>query len=679
MNTQASLSNAIDLRQSIAAAMRCHADTLQELCPGPEAGEDAGRIFYARTLGETTLAVRDDAARAYITQFGAGLSTPHTEKTLSECGLIDAQLPHLREVQSKMTTAQQWIKVADSSSANLECLAPTADGKDPSAHVLSALDQPLNALCSLSEPDATAAARIAARLSLPGDPLARNPEARDIFGRPLNTIIQQPNQCVQWLDVVCHTTLCAYVYIRDGQIVGIPPIWMDQSRLRAYFVVLAGPAVALQAQMLEEAIATLGICTGIDQGEIQRLSQAFSDGKLEPGFHLIASGEAAQPGRDAQLDILVSLPEPNPVTRPMEVRTHQRVARRIPPTEGKPGLDLLGNVLPAYRGLNLAAYAGANLWVEHEGESEIFYAGEDGALKINGDELAVIRLLKLNGDVNFRTGNLSFNGQVFIDGSLKPSFCVEAWEDITIVGNIDRGARAKARGDIFIGCQVEGHRTEVEAGGTVSAPCISEARVSADGDIHLALLAYQAELRAGHCLLGNQAGERASIVGGQAWAGTLIDLYSAGDESGMRTVLVAGLSPEKEKHINKLRQQAMRTRTHILHLLEHFYLDKVDVGQIQNLINAATGPRRRLLATYANRLGELVRIYQQLFDEHQQLQKRTDKENETAEIRIHHVAHAGVVVRISSYERTLEAPIYRTRFFVRDGQLLDESLAAGKV
>jgi hypothetical protein len=158
MNTQASLSNAIDLRQSIAAAMRCPADTLQELCPGPEAGEDAGRIFYARTLGETTLAVRDDAARAYITQFGAGLSTPHTEKTLSECGLIDAQLPHLREVQSKMTTAQQWIKVADSSSANLECLAPTADGKDPSAHVLSALDQPLNALWSLSEPDATAAA-----------------------------------------------------------------------------------------------------------------------------------------------------------------------------------------------------------------------------------------------------------------------------------------------------------------------------------------------------------------------------------------------------------------------------------------------------------------------------------------------------------------------------------------
>lgn len=674
MSTRASLPNEIDQRQSIAAAMHCPADTLQELRPGPEAGEDAGRIFYARTLGETTLAVRDDAARAYITQFGDGLSTPHTQKTLSECGLIDAQLPRLRAVHSKKTVSQQWIKVADSSGANLEYLAPAPNGKD-NPQILRALDQSLHALWSLSEPDDAAAGRIAARLSLPGDPLARTPDARDIFGRPFDTNIQQPNQCVQWSDGVCHAALCTYVYMRDGQIAGIPPIWMDPTRLHAYFVTLAGPAVALQAHMLEEAIATLGICTGIDSGEIQRLSQAFSDGHLEPGFHLIASGEAAKPGRDAQLDILVSQPDSSSVPHPMEVRTHQRVARRIPPTEGKAGRDLLGNILPAYRGLDLAAYAGANLWVEHEGESEIFYAGEDGALQINGEELAVIRLLKLNGDVNFRTGNLSFKGQVFIDGSLKPSFCVEAEEDITIVGNVDRGASVKAHGDVFIGGEVEGHRTHIEAGGTVSAPCIHEAHVSADGDIRLALKAHQAELRAGHSLLGNQAGERASIVGGQAWAGTLIDLYSAGDTNGIRTVLVAGISPEKEKQLNKLRQQAIRTRTHILHLLEHFYLDKVDVGQIQNLINAATGPKRRLLITYANRLGELVRIYQQLFDQHQQLQKKVDAANERAEIRIHHVAHAGVVVRISGYERTLEAPKYRTRFFVRDGQLLDEELA----
>jgi len=674
MNTHSPLPNEIDRRQSIAAAMQCSADTLEELCPGPEAGEDAGHIFYARTLGETTLAVRNDAARAYITQFGSGLSSPHTERTLSECGLVGAQLPHLREVQSRATTAQKWIKVADCISNGLDYIEPMSDGNGLDVQELQALDQALHALWSSVTPDAIAAGRITAQLSLPGDQLVRNSAACDIFGRPFNTNTHLPNQCVQWLDGICRATLCSYVYIRAGQVAAIPPIWMDPPRLNAYFVALAGPAVALEPHVLEEAITTLGICEGVDRAEVQRLCQAFRAGQLEPGFHLIASGQAAHPGRDAQLDILVSQPEFSLVQRPTEVRINQHVARRTPPKEGKPGRDLLGNILPASRGLNLKAYAGANLWVEREGEAEIFCAGEDGALIINGEELAVIRLLKLNGDVNFRTGNLSFGGQIFIEGSLRPSFCVEAGEDITIVGNVERGAIVKARGDIFIGGQIEGHRTDIESGGTITAPRVREARVSADGDIRLALRAYQAELRAGHRLLGNQADERASVVGGQAWAGTLIDIYSAGDERGIRTILVAGLSPEKEKHMDKLRQQAMRSRTHILHLLEHFYLDKVDVGHIQNLINAATGPKRRLLASYANRLGELVHIYQKLFGEYKQLQRQSEAEVGKAEIRIHHVAHAGVVVRISGHERTLDAPQYRTRFFVRDGQLLDESL-----
>ncbi|MFT5089018.1 MAG: hypothetical protein ACI8PG_003385 [Planctomycetota bacterium] len=675
MSVRSSLPNEIDQRQSIAAAMHCSADTLQELRPGPEAGEDAGCIFYARTLGETTLAVRNDAARAYITQFNSGLSNPHTEKTLSECGLVRAQLPHLWEVQSKTATAQQWIKVADCISNGLKFIEPIPNGNGLDLQALHALDEALHALWNASDPDAIAAGRITAQLSLPGDQLVRSSTACDIFGRPLNTSFQQPEQCIQWIDGVCHATLCSYVYIREEQIAAIPPIWIDPSHLHAYFVALAGPVVALEPHMLEEAIATLDITEGINNEDIQRLCQNFRAGKLAPGFYLVAKGQEAQPGRDAQLDIFVAQPDPVPAPRPMEVRANQRVARRIPPTKGKSGCDLLGKTLPADHGLELTAYAGANLWIEHEGQSEIFYAGEDGALKINGEELAVIRLLKLNGDVNFRTGNLSFGGQVFIDGSLRPSFCVEAGEGITIVGDIERGASVKARGDILVGGQIEGHRTGVESGGSISAPHIREARVSADGDIRLATRAYQAELRAGHSLLGNQADKSASVVGGQAWAGMLVDLYSAGDEKGICTILVAGLSPEKEKHMDKLRQQAMRSRTHILHLLEHFYLDKVDVGQIQNLINAATGPQRRLLANYANRLGELVRVYQKISGEHQQLQRQLDTEVGAAEIRIHHVAYAGVIIRISGYERTLNAPKYRTRFFVRDGQLLDEPLS----
>ena len=126
--------------------------------------------------------------------------------------------------------------------------------------------------------------------------------------------------------------------------------------------------------------------------------------------------------------------------------------------------------------------------------------------------------------------------------------------------------------------------------------------------------------------------------------------------------------------MDRLRQRAMRSRTHIVHLLEHFYLDRIDVEQIQNLINAASGSKRRLLASYAHRLGELAQTYQALIEEYQMLQKRLGEEAQNAEVRIRQTAFPGVVIRIGGCERTIEVKTEHMRFFVEGDKLQQQPL-----
>ncbi len=235
---------------------------------------------------------------------------------------------------------------------------------------------------------------------------------------------------------------------------------------------------------------------------------------------------------------------------------------------------------------------------------------------------------------NFRTGNLHFDGDIFIEGSHKPSFCVESAEDVTITGTVDRGAQIKAQGDVLVGGGINGHRTRVEAGGNVRTASVHQARVCTDGDTALSAGGHHAELRAGKRLLGAADDGHAGLIGGQAWAGSLIDLHSAGDESGSRMVVVAGLNPEIERHIDQIQQRTMRSRTHIAQLLEHFYLLK----------------------------------------EHQTLRQQLGQEARDAKVHIHQTAFPGVVIRIGGGEQIIEVKIHHMRYSVEGDKLRQEPL-----
>jgi uncharacterized protein (DUF342 family) len=679
-----------DRRRWIAAGLGCSTAQLVPLQADDQAGQEAGRTFYALSLSSITLAVREDGLRAYVTRLAAeSIPREGLIELLKKCGLLEVHLPSLPKAKSssRNLAGQKWIKVAEGQTAQspegeaLEYLVPGQAEKVLPASVLRAASLHLQNLLDSPEKPSCAAPSFPVWCALPGDVLARPVAGRDVFGRD---IAAGPGGDKGWrvgahvqrgTDDLYRAECCGYVCLLDDALSVVPPLWIDSEKLHAYLVVLDTWLRPITREMIGQCLDNLGVVQDIRWEKIARLAQRLSIGLEKRGLYLIAAGVPPQHGKDGRLEILAPAPpKDSPVPRPIEVRAYQLVARRWLPTAGKAGRDLEGRPLPARPGNNRPVYAGANVWVERGPAAEEFFAGESGMLKTGNAELAVVELLKLQGDVSFKTGDLNFKGEIFVAGSVKPAFSLEAGEGITVVGGVESGALLQAGGDVVVGEGIEGRRTRVEAGGQVQARFIRQARVVAARDIAVRALVEDAELRAGHCVVHGSNGQGVHVVGGQIWAGKGIDVQVAGNALGARTQLMAGLTPDQEKQLDRLKTRLDNSYAHILRLLRHFYLERLDSRQIRLLIEAASGPRRKLLASYARQLGELVQLYQKMLTEQAQLQSQISAASREAEIRVRQRAFPGVIIHLGGHQRVLKETVGHICFYQEDGQLREKRL-----
>ena len=243
------------------------------------------------------------------------------------------------------------------------------------------------------------------------------------------------------------------------------------------------------------------------------------------------------------------------------------IARLMPPTDGADGRDLMGNRVSARAGRPLEVKAGSNVRAE-DGVRGVthFYAETDGAIKSIPGEIAVVDTLVIDSDVGFDTGNLKFNGEIVIKGSVGQGFTVEATGNVLVFGSIDAGATMVAGGNVVIGHGIGGRRTRVVARGEVRVGYNEEARVRAGGDILIGSHSAQALLHADG-VIGVKRGEgpkSGGISGGEVWGLAGIQMQVAGSNAHNMTNLTAGMDPEGAKKLDLLNRKLEESNKLIL-------------------------------------------------------------------------------------------------------------------
>ncbi len=254
-------------------------------------------------------------------------------------------------------------------------------------------------------------------------------------------------------------------------------IAIDIKNHKVYLEILKGVAEAeleISAKDIEFLLKQRRVTHGIDWSLINQVIQRKKFGEE---FE-IAKDTPPQKGEDARLIELVKLDrnsapllmaDGNVDFRNLDNITHvqegQVLARRIPPKAGIPGTDIYGQPIPADSGEDLTLPIGKNT-VGRNDHTELVSTA-DGYLYAEENLFCVGKLYLVQGDLNYKTGNIRYKGDVFIRGSVQADFLVEADGDITVEGSVE-AATLKASGNITIKAGVFGKgKALVQAGGDI--------------------------------------------------------------------------------------------------------------------------------------------------------------------------------------------------------------------
>lgn len=345
------------------------------------------------------------------------------------------------------------------------------------------------------------------------------------------------------------------------------------------------------------------------------------------------------------------------------------IAEVIPPSEGKPGRTVRGDLLPAEDGHLTDLPLGSNVILSDD-QTRVTAAVDGQVLFING-LLSVESVMVVPGDVK---NHIDFVGTVVIRGNVEDGYNINARGNIHIDGTVGR-SRLTSGGDIYVVGGINGdkgsiqengeeHQVYVKCGQSIWAKfiqnCYLEANefvVVSDGILNSDIIALKKVL----C-----KGRRAAIIGGRIRACEEINAVSLGSVSGTPTRLEVGQNPKLQDEFTELSTV--------------FEAKKVELGDLAKSIeNWRNSSRTKPLSPdKQERFKEILRSHKQLKEEIDQMativeEKKTSLENSAYNAKISASSRVcvGVTVSINSTEYTVTNEYTRAITFVEQNGLVN--------
>ncbi|MEN1759421.1 FapA family protein [Anoxynatronum sibiricum] len=226
------------------------------------------------------------------------------------------------------------------------------------------------------------------------------------------------------------------------------------------------------------------------------------------------------------------------------VRQNDLLAEQILPTEGVPGTDVTGKIVPQKSGKPARFQPGK--FVELSSDSLQMRALADGQVFIRDGKITVSPVYQVPANVDNTTGNIRFNGKVLVKGNVKSGFVIEADGDIEVEGVVE-GAILKSNSNIVLKRGIQGNnQAELYCKGDLIARYIENTKINAGGNVEADCILHSVVYARRKILI---KGKKGLIVGGVVKAGEEIVAQVIGSSMGTQTQIEVGIDPNlKEKY-----------------------------------------------------------------------------------------------------------------------------------
>jgi uncharacterized protein (DUF342 family) len=159
-----------------------------------------------------------------------------------------------------------------------------------------------------------------------------------------------------------------------------------------------------------------------------------------------------------------------------QVKQGEIICTRTPPTPGTPGISVFGAPLSSIPGEDYALPAGINTRAI-DNETKLV-ATINGFLYRQERDICVGSVYIVKGDVDFKTGNIEYSGDVVVKGNVNADFSVTTDGNISIDGFVEAANIISKKGSIFLKGSVFGqNKANIIAEKNIIADNIQDSRI----------------------------------------------------------------------------------------------------------------------------------------------------------------------------------------------------------
>jgi uncharacterized protein (DUF342 family) len=338
-------------------------------------------------------------------------------------------------------------------------------------------------------------------------------------------------------------------------------ISLDQNQA---FLTVHPEAVNLKLTIdrLKEILKEKRVVFGLKEDVLARIVETHKTRPVSPNL-MVAEGIKPSPGEPPSVTYKFKSASSKPGENKAGKTDYRDLSTIIKVTKGqvlavkkslKPpanGITVTGRDVELPPIADIPLTAGENVITMQEGDQQLFFADVDGALRHAGHTLSVSSSIKIDGNLDFKVGNIRFSGGAVIRGDVKPDFVVEAGEKISI-GGCAIACRIAAGKDLEVGEGIVGkNRGTAEAKGNITASYVEYAVLTSEQNIIIKNGVSGSTISCdGFISVENP---NARTVSSTLKAAKGITVSNVGSKVDQKTRLVTGLIPKYEKEYFKIK------------------------------------------------------------------------------------------------------------------------------
>ncbi len=444
-------------------------------------------------------------------------------------------------------------------------------------------------------------------------------------------------------------------------------ITISEDQMEAYLSILppdvGGGSISLQ--QLADDIRMKGVSYGIDESV---LIKALEDKKYGEKI-CFAKGTMPEDGIDGELVFHFNLEQSAAPTINetsgrvdykdlnlfVQVQAGEKLVSKKPATEGKPGYTVTGRLLKQKVGKEAKLPSGKN--VEYDTDRNTMFASITGRVDYKNFNITISPCHTVSKDVDLSVGNISFDGDVIIKGSVISDIVIKASRNVEVYGVVE-GAKIIAGGNIVLRSGILGNDKGVlEAGNDVIAKYIERTKVYAEGNILIdSMMHCRAE--SGRNIVAK--GRHGSIIGGTIKAQNSVSAKNIGSVASNKTNIEVGISPARRTRLAQLKK-------------EKEYL-QVESDKFEKIINYLAHmenippDKEKMRKTIILKKIENSKIIGEYSKEIENLEEYVNKAD-LGKVHVTDTIYPGVRITISLGEYVVTTPIKFATFYCKDREI----------